>query len=639
MRPIELQSESYQPTGSISADGIKNQLGRPKLDRLSLLARESVQNSWDARLADKGVRFGMAGWELTDPQRKWLKGTFFKKLPTQGLELAGLLSSDHPQTVLAVYDRGTKGLCGPTRADEVGVHDSANFVNLLRNVGQPPAAFRGGGTYGFGKTALFLASQARTIIAHTQVVSGKKLEQRLIGAALGSQYTQGGSLTRGTKRYTGRHWWGHKDGNLVEPVIGRDASEAAKALGLPGFESGETGTTILILFPDFESQQPEDALRFIGEAILRSFWPKMVDGSRGGGSMAYELSWNGERIPMPRPQNVPPLNAYVRAFVNLQAHRSGKPIPHAGGWLQEIHSQRPARHLGTLSLLKFPPEPRLPSAVESDDGPFGSKSHHTALMRGPHFVVNYLEGPTLPYELAEYAGVFVASGEAEEAFARSEPPTHDDWVHDMLDDRHQRTFVKVGLRRIREGMQEFAGVSGPNRTIGSDVPLGEFSDLLGGLIPGEKGTGVGRGGQTRAGTEDGSGGEINGRDTPGNGRIASNGSAPRVQIVRTSEPDTVGSDSRPVVSVLFQVEPTTRSKKLRIRGRAMVLLEDGSTEAEPPVGAAAPEILSWTNAGGRVIATGSTVEIGSADNGPWTVAVAMTPDTAVMVELDAEQLS
>ena len=41
--------------------------------------------------------------------------------------------------------------------------------------------------------------------------------------------------------------------------------------------------------------------------------------ARGSGSMHFELSWNETRIPMPHPQDVPPLSAYVRAFANLQA--------------------------------------------------------------------------------------------------------------------------------------------------------------------------------------------------------------------------------------------------------------------------------------------------------------------------------
>jgi hypothetical protein len=637
VKALDLQSECYQPTGSISADGIKNQLGRPKLDRLTLLARESVQNSWDARLADKGVRFGMAGWNLLDPQRAWLLETLFKKSPPHGLELRALLESEEQAAVLAVYDRGTKGLCGPTRADKISSGGPSNFVDLLRNVGQPPTAFLGGGTYGFGKTALFLASRARTIIAHTQVSLGKRYEQRLMGAALGSQYAHKGGIGRGGRRYTGRHWWGRKDGNVVEPLTGREAVDAAKAIGMPTFEKEESGTTILMLLPDFEGRTPEEALRFIGEAILRTYWPKMVDATRGTGSMMFQLSWNGGRIPMPRPQDVPPLSAYVKAFANLQAKLANKPLPHAGGWLQPIESQRPARTLGTLSLIKFPPEPRLVSASNEDDqGPFQEKSHHTALMRGPHFVVNYLEGPTMPYELAEYAGVFLTNSDSEEAYARSEPPTHDAWIPDMLDGTAKR-LVNIGLRKIKEGMQQFAGVSVPEKVAGQTVPLGAFSDLLGGLIPGELGTGA-------RGASDTSGRSYNARSNGADGATKSDGvqsnarvsRTSRVRILETGEPQIVVGTKVPVFKVLFDVEPDERTEPLVVSAVTNVQLEDGSIEAEPPLGAERPVILFWCNKTGKVISRTSSLELRPTDHGPWIVAITMPSDAVVAVELDLE---
>jgi len=35
MKPLDIQAEKYQATGSISADGVRNQLGRPRIDRLT----------------------------------------------------------------------------------------------------------------------------------------------------------------------------------------------------------------------------------------------------------------------------------------------------------------------------------------------------------------------------------------------------------------------------------------------------------------------------------------------------------------------------------------------------------------------------------------------------------------------------
>jgi len=631
LKPLDLQSEPYQPTGSISADGIKNQLGRPKFDRLTLLVREAVQNSWDARSPSTNcVLFGMAGRQLDDQQREWLLSTVFRRTESNGTSLREHLLAARPATVLTIYDRGTRGLCGPTRADSDSGTEHANFVNLLRNVGQPPTAFRGGGTYGFGKTALFLASQVRTILVHTQIAVGRRLEQRFMAASLGHQYTQ--RSLNVVKRYTGRHWWGRKGrGGVVDPIEGREASEAAYKLGLPAFEREETGTSIAILLPDFDEREPQDALAFMATAILRSFWPKLVDGPKGAGTMRFQLSWNATPIPMPRPQDLPPLDGYVKAFANLQAHLSGHKVPHQPATFSTINCQRPVRRLGTLSLVRFPPSARLQSqaAHDSDEGPFSGPSHHTALMRGPHFVVNYLDGPAIPYEQAEYAGVFVASEDCEEAFARSEPPTHDDWAPEMLDVRNERVFVRVAARRIRDAMQEFAGPPTSSGESGDGVPLGAFSDLLGGLIPAERGTGARPGGDV---SPDGS--DPDGETTTGRRGTAVSVRAARVRLLGATEPESVSGTT--AFSVQFDIEPSAREKPVIVSANPMVILEEGSVESEAPAGAQRPRILFWSDSSGRQVSKADRLEVPAKTRGPWSVTIAMPSDAAVAVDLAIE---
>ena len=46
--PIRLQSEPNPPSGTITAEGLLNTMGRPKLSATEMLIRESLQNSWDA---------------------------------------------------------------------------------------------------------------------------------------------------------------------------------------------------------------------------------------------------------------------------------------------------------------------------------------------------------------------------------------------------------------------------------------------------------------------------------------------------------------------------------------------------------------------------------------------------------------
>jgi len=152
MRPLDLQSEQFSATGNVASEGVLNQLGRPNLSMITVLVRETVQNSWDARLSDAGgIHFGIAGRTLTDEQVQALRQIIFANQSGR-LILDRALASTSNFQVLEVYDRGTTGLGGPTRADRSGSDgEPRNFVNLLRNVGLPPAKPLGGGTFGYGK--------------------------------------------------------------------------------------------------------------------------------------------------------------------------------------------------------------------------------------------------------------------------------------------------------------------------------------------------------------------------------------------------------------------------------------------------------------------------------------------------------
>ena len=78
-----------------------------------------------------------------------------------------------------------------------------DFVDFVRNIGQPPDKDFGGGSFGYGKAAFYIASAARTILIDTLCRDADgELERRFIGARLVTTSTMSG------RPYTGRHWWG-----------------------------------------------------------------------------------------------------------------------------------------------------------------------------------------------------------------------------------------------------------------------------------------------------------------------------------------------------------------------------------------------------------------------------------------------
>ena len=231
--------------------------------------------------------------------------------PPPGLPLGAELGGAALQ-ILYFADFGTSGLGGPTRADRPGLE--RDFVDFVRNIGQPPDRDLGGGSFGYGKAAFYLVSRARTILVDTLCTSPDgDLERRFIGCALGESFGENGSP------HTGRHWWGDLVDGIPEPLVGWDAECVAKVLGLPEREGhGGLGTTVVIVAPEVLPEMDDgtdSTMVFIAEALAWNFWPRMIDtpGSARR-SMTFVVTDNGARVRLPSPRTHPRLRGFVEAM-------------------------------------------------------------------------------------------------------------------------------------------------------------------------------------------------------------------------------------------------------------------------------------------------------------------------------------
>lgn len=610
MPTLDLQSELYPPTGGLSGDGARNQLGRPRLDRLAVLVREAVQNSWDARAA-LPIRFKIACWTMGAAEQLFLREQVLPGEPS-GLGLPNVLATA-PCLVLALSDRSTVGLGGPTRADVAAAPGQpANFVNFLRNVGHPQDRSLGGGTYGFGKAAYYVASRVRTICVYTRCLlpGGGVGETRFMAAALGSEFSAhyDGQL----RRFTGRHWWGRQSGDgFVDPLLGAEADGVAHGLGLPLFVPGETGTTVLVIAPDLEAPDARTLVEAAAERVLEHCWPKLVDGPGGGPSVLFEFRAEAQIISLPAPTAHPRVGAFARAFAAARSAANAEQNPLF--MLSDVDSLRWRRRLGRFAAVTFPRQ----VAVDADGerGPIHGPSHHAALIRAPGLVVRYIEGPPLPSDLAEYAAVFAADAGVDDAFARAEPPTHDDWTPDMLDNDIEKTLVRTAMRGIPAELRAFAAGRAENPSAGEDVPLGEFADQLGGLIAGVAGPGAGV--QPAGGPSRGGGG--------GGGR-------PRSSTLRVGQGEVCEVGGRPAVQVPFEIDHRAQAEVV-VEAMVGVVVDGGALEADPPAGAAQPEIVEWRGPDGVRIRGTSRLRIPAAQAGQWYVVVAIPSDAATAVDL------
>ncbi|MBN9758407.1 hypothetical protein Ae406Ps2_5578c [Pseudonocardia sp. Ae406_Ps2] len=585
-------SQPFPPTGAIASEGIRNQLGRPPVDPLTVFVRETAQNSWDARLGDRPTSFRL---ELTTvapthrPNWERLLTPPANREPNLGI---GRLVRTPNVRLLSVVDRGTKGLGGPTRADEVAA-DRRDWVSFVLNVGEKRDTHQGGGTYGYGKAVLYRMSKVGTILVYTRTdVPGVGLESRLIGIAMRESFDGRETPTDDTRPFTGRHWWGDVQEGHVEPLRGAEADTVARSLGLFHFADNETGTTLVVLDPNLDDfEDVGDGARHLANTLAWQLWPIMLP-ERGDNRLVAEVRASGTTFPVPDPAETYPLDMFVEAY---RAQRDGK------GEVLECKS--PKRKLGTFAVKE---DFVLPMAADSAGlaaayAGVPGDPHHICLMRSPELVVRYLEQTETGSVNRAYAGVFRAADDLDDVFAASEPPTHDDWVSQQLAGQ-DKTFVNVTFRRIKEQLARFKGsAAAPVRTE-TGVALGAASNFLGGIVAAAF---------ARPDAHSPGGGDGRGAGSGGGGRPSPT-PRDRVRVTELTEPAVDEREGKVVLAQRFSV---TGPGPVLLQVRLSVGLGERGREDDAPVGAARPEVLFWsTEAGLRrtetcVVASPSEVEL------------------------------
>lgn len=499
----------------------------------SLLIRESVQNSWDARdddRADRPVTFRIDAWDLDGGSLQNLRSLMpvdhlagFERSESEDRGIVHPADSlaGHSVRVLVVSDRDTVGLCGPTSSGTAWEpirhgrplkRGQPRFANFVRNQGRAKAdtGHGEGGAFGIGKSVLWLASRCGTILTHSRTTDadGAPIE-RFIGVVHGNYFTSE------KRAYTGRHFIGRADPktpDLVQPITGAAAAEARRRLPIPSYEVGGepvSGTSIVVVDPRFTDDWNTELLR-LRDAIRWQVWPKLVAGVRvpsAGPDMAVELRWNNNVVEVPDPTEDPEIAPYATTLLDCARDRSVTADEAARD--HDIECRRPKRHLGTLKFRTAGSADENafhltlePPGTDGDDGtdddavshadpviPFTSPWGQIALVRRePLLLVRYepiaTRGSVPRDDAAVEVGVFLSASDdvVEAALTRAEPPAHDDWISEQIrpegpQDR-SKTFVKVTMQRIRDARARFLKHLGGSRPGHVGGPEQEFSSRI-----------------------------------------------------------------------------------------------------------------------------------------------------------------
>lgn len=611
--------------GGADARIIGQGIGLPELDALSLLLRETAQNSWDARLRDgQPVSYSISLYSAQEPQRRLLQEHIFADLPprewatTEALQTAlRRRHSGQGLRLLVISDRGTRGLAGPTRADRPPAPGEPNdFVQLLRSIGQAKEVkVDTAGSYGVGgKSVLFNASLCRTILVHTHCLQGDRVESRLIAAAAGDGFTA--RSAKAATRYTGRHWWGVLEDRIAEPLTGRPADNLAARLGLPPFADGVTGTNIAVVEPFVEDDDAGRLMETLAESILAYFWPQTVEIPRHPSPMQFQLFLDHNEYPLKNREDYPALAGFERALRLVQERGFGRS---AADEVHTIETQRPRATVGTLALTKFARRPRPGETAKSEIVPFADVAKHVAMMRQPLFVVKYLSGPPFYDADVEYAGVFKVHRSQEELFKRTETPAHNDWVPTYLP-RAEQTIVNAAKKKSEAILKDFVGgaFDDPESETRS-LPL--LSLYLGGLLIGDEGDGPSPTVPPAVPAHD--------NKTPKKG--------PQARIIVDEPPALTVANGEPRVSIPFRLVHASESRATSVRYVGDVVVDRGDREREPPDGALQSAVIEWIDPTGTRLEAANPIVLTL--EGPYTCLASAPPQIVLRPSFHAEPIA
>lgn len=544
----------FEP-GDTAGEGSRKTLGAPGVDSASLLIREMAQNSWDARLPSGEVTeppsFEVRMRLLSSGVRRVLLDHVFRAV-APGSSIRGCLETPGC-AALEISDRGTKGLGGPDHitADPhpEGLDD---YVRLVLAVGAPHAHdSKSGGTYGFGKTASYLASAHSTVVIWSRYREpGGAFGERFIASCMGDTFNQGGDL------YTGRQWWALPRGEKPDPneLSFRPASGAeARRLGEAVFESRfgpeETGTSIMILSPQLsEKKNPLEGLEEdVTKAMVMNLWPKIPTDQPLSRRMNLRV-WSGT-TEVPVRFSSPVAKALQRCLEGIRQVQAGEEHNDSLVQVSEIRCGNPKALVGHLALAKV--------LSTGGEDPLKDLVGKVTYMRSEAELVvkseafRFGEASDIPW-----VGVFKPTLQMDPAFAATEPPAHDDWKPEAVADPRYRTFVRTGFKRTRERVKEYLTPGQVHQETTDGTSTGALSDALATL--------AGSVGGSRAQRE------------PGRRRAArpqNRSRLPRVKVMRSSlipHPD----PGRQWAIVELQLENASRA---RVTPRTMGLAVEGSS--------------------------------------------------------------
>lgn len=471
--------------GGASASTITKVARNQRLNPTDQLAREVVQNAWDAAQtfrAEKGHEFSTVFRfiEYSQAESDALRKMFSTKdLETQFREdfkldahRAALVLGTSTVKALIVEDFGAHGLYGHPKLKK----DSIMFRALYQmgSTNKDTSSEMSGGSYGLGKSAFISASASNLVLAYSRFrpFHDDKVTRRLIG------WTWHDDFKRENLDYEGRAAFGEffqEDSGKkvrVEPFSDDKADQLAEHLKVT-LRDGSLNLlgTSLVLFDPLVN--PEDLVASLEE----HWWPAIVDPE-----IHLNLSvvdYQGVRT-HPQPRSRRELQPLVRAY-EIATQKADAPL--ASFEKKVAVSFEGFSKIGSIGLVAEP----------NDDG-VGTKDVPKALMtRGPRMVIGNLEHNFQPKSVKIFA-IFATEPSAfkvDKLLKDTEPYAHDRWSTDPVSATAESKQAAELARHVKhQFVQEINAFA---KQIAQEAPvnprrLASFSKIFGKFFGEAKGT-------------------------------------------------------------------------------------------------------------------------------------------------------
>lgn len=417
-----------------------------QLSAADMLARETIQNSWDAARKLRAItrnekipfKMRFVFRELSGADKEnFVNLLQLRKLHLQKLKAGDAaqvrdgaldqLDDDAPLRLLEISDFGAHGLYGhPNKLKKRSV-----LFNAVYYMGGSRKDQGMGGSYGVGKSAFIRGSHARTAFIHStfRPYPGEANEDdpttsRFLGFCWWTDYEVDGVDYDGRGRFIEILQQGETPRANPAKVPFQDAVADNLALraGLPSRDPNiteELGTSLLLLDP---SVGPADLL----QAISRNWWPAIVENLIEVSVVDYDGQEHH-----PDPSSIEDLKPFVDCFhACLDGPSPGEGVPEI---LSTSWYAIDGNNSGTLAVKSFSDDTDDAEENGGKDEVFRQNGALIARTRGPRMVVDYLEWrkSSLPFKIR---GVYVASEDLDELLRETEPALHDQWTETPQDD-------------------------------------------------------------------------------------------------------------------------------------------------------------------------------------------------------------